>query len=659
MKRSTSITACPLDCFGVCSFKATCENGQVLELQPNETHPVTGNIICSKGRSHISRMNDPDRVLEPRRKTAEGWEPISWDEAMSFLTEKIETALKTDGHQSIASYMGGGAAGKLKGAMELFFRHLGGGTVFTGGLCWSAGIEAQTLDFGKVISHAPEDLLNARTLVIWGKNPSDTHFHLLPWITQARKNGCRVILVDPVSSATAHIADTVIRPLPGTDWALALAVIQGILQQEMADQKASAMIRKQDPRLLALIEALSPTLLLEHCGLSGDELRILVDAYGLYGPCATYIGYGMQRHAFGGSAVRLIDLLAYLTGQIGIPGGGANYANKTNSNLFDWSWAEPDTPVNERHFQQGNMGTHLLSAANPPVKLLFIACGNPALQAPDSNAIAKALEAIETVVVIDHFMTDTAMLADLVLPATYFLEEEDLISSGMWNSSIHYNPQIVKPRGQSRSELRIFSELAKRLNLQTFPQLSEIQWMERLIGPLSRKDITLEQLRMKGWIASPNQLTIPWQDHIFMTDDAQFHAISAETVSTILTTLHQAIPEATLPLISVHRRDSINSQHTRRVTSTAPEAMIHPDTAQTFSLNNGDCVKLSNPCGTVSAVVLIETAIRPGIVAMKQGAWKYRDQGINALSPGGVSDIGEQALLNGGRVTVTKSQEKC
>ncbi len=654
MTHKTAITACPLDCFGVCSFKTVSEDGHILSLEPNTDNPVTGTLICSKGRSHLARMNDPDRILEPLRKTPEGWKPVSWDDALSFLTDKIKTSLAADGHQSIASYMGGGAAGKLKGAMELFFQHLGGGTVFTGGLCWAAGIKAQTLDFGTALSHSPEDLMNSRTLVFWGKNPANTHFHLLPWVTKARKNGCKVILIDPVTSATASYADTVIRPFPGTDWALALAVIQGILEKQWEDPAAAKAIIAEQPQLLKTIRALNGPLLLKHCGISSEELHTLIEAYGFRKPCATYVGYGMQRHETGGNAVRLIDLLGMLTGQIGIAGGGVNYANKANSGLFDLSWAEPSTPPKVREFQQGHFGDHLLNAAEPPVKMLFIACGNPAVQMPDTTTVSKALAAIETVVVIDHFLTDTAELADLFLPATYFLEEEDIISSGMWNSTIHYNPQVALPRGEARSELRIFSELAKRLELDDFPQLAESQWLERLLRPLNEKGVTLERLKEKGWLPSPNRQDIPWQDQRFLTESGAFNPISEDTVSSLLATVPDTAGPGTFPLISFHRRDSINSQHTRNLPPGLPEVLIHPDTAEQMGLVSGDPVRLNSPYGSLDTLIRVETTLRPGIVATTQGTWKQNGACINDLTPSGVSDIGGQALLNAGRVKIEK-----
>ncbi len=653
MSQQTFISACPLDCFGVCSFKVIRENGQIISLEPNEENPVTGKLICNKGRSHVARMNHPDRILEPMQKTADGWIPVSWDTALDFITEKVTDCLKTDGHHSIASYMGGGAAGKLKGAMELFFHHLGGGTVFTGSLCWAAGIEAQTRDFGKVVTHSPEDLLNAHTLIFWGKNPADTHFHLMSWVTKARKNGCRVILIDPISSTTASFADTVIRPLPGTDWALALAVIQHILFSEQDDSEATQNIRFQQPGLLEFINHLDRQLLLTHCGVTQEDVSLLAQAYGVKKPCATYIGYGMQRYESGGSAIRLIDLLAVLTGQVGVAGGGVNYANKVNSGLFDFSWAEPSFPVNERLFQQGNLGPHLLGASDPAVKLLFIACGNPALQAPDAIRVAQALKAVETVVVIDHFMTDTAALADLVLPATFFLEEEDLISSSMWNTTIHYAPQIVQPRGQARSELHIFSDLAKRLKLFEFPQLTAAQWLERLVRPLNDTGITLEKLKEKGWITSPNRQEVPWQDQRFLTEDGLYHPLPLDAAASLVTALHTP-PDDTLPLISFHRRHSINSQHTWELDETLPEAMFHPDTAAHYDITAGDGLMLSNAFGSLEATAFLDPNIRPGIIAMKQGAWKYRGQCINNLSPSGVSDMGEQAILNAGRVRITK-----
>lgn len=654
MSRTIAISACPLDCFGVCSFKVTCENGRVVALEPDDTHPTTGKLICSKGRSHIERMNDPERLLEPLRRTPTGWETISWDTALDHIAEKIRVCLATEGHHAIASYLGGGAAGKLKGAMDLFFRHLGGGTVFTGGLCWAAGIEAQTRDFGKVISHGPEDLLNARTLVFWGKNPADTHFHLMPWVTKARKNGCQVLLIDPVASATAGFADRVIRPLPGTDWALALAVIHRLRPLQSEGSESSTFFSALEPRLLELIDSLEPAQLLQQCDVSEAELQLLTEAYSLQTPCATYIGYGMQRYEHGGASVRLIDLLAYLAGQIGIPGGGASYANKVNSGLFDWSWAEPTVPPQARTFQQGNMGPQLANAADPPVKLMFIACANPAVQAPDSSAIAKGLQAVETVIVIDHFMTDTAALADYVLPATFFLEEEDVSTSGMWNSTLHYSPRLSEPRGHARSELWIFSELAKRLMLTEFPQLPETQWIERLLRPLAEKGIALEALQSQGWLPSPNQQTVPWQDQRFATADGTFTPIDAQTVEELIALLAAPVPAESLPLISFHRRDSINSQHRRGHDHTYPEIRLHPDTAQRFSLAQGELVRLSSGSGNIKVSIVLDHAVRPGVVAMKQGSWKYADQCLNVLTPSGVSDIGEMALLNAARVQIIK-----
>ncbi len=654
MNRVTAVSACPLDCFGTCSLKVTAEDNTVISIEPNTENPVTGMLICSKGRSHTGRINHPDRILEPMRRTQGGWEAISWDDAMDFLTDRILDCLNTAGHTSIAHFVGGGAAGKLKGVTDLFFRHLGGGTVFSGGLCWSAGIRAQKLDFGKVLSHSPEDLLNARSLVLWGKNPADTHFHLLPWITKARKNGCRVILVDPFATASAEFSDHVIRPLPGTDWALAALAIQVIL----ADNKGSAMeishIHSKEPDLLTHIHSLDRSTLLAYCGISNDDLRILTDAYGSDTPCTTYMGYGMQRCDTGGTAVRLVDLLSYITGQIGIPGGGTNYANQVNSTLFDWSWAEAPAPVEEREFHQGSMGLDILQAQAPPVKMFFIACANPAVQVTDTAQLAKALAAVETVVVLDHFMTDTAAMADLVLPVTYFLEDEDIITSGMWNGIIHYAPPVVSPRGQARSELRIFSELSRRLKLKDFPQLTESQWLKRILRPLSEKGITLDLIKEKGWISSPNQQDVPWKDHLFLTEDGTYNPISAKVFKTLTESLFRKTSADTLPFISLHTRNAINSQHTMMLSRALPDVRIHPDTASLRDICTGDRLLLSSPSGEIEVMAVIDPSVRPGVLASRAGYWKYNNQCINDLLPAGVSDIGGQALINGARVTLRK-----
>lgn len=653
MPIKSATTACPLDCYGVCSFKVESDGERVISLEPNTDNPVTGHLICSKGRSHLSRMVHPDRLLTPMKRTGDHWEAITWDAAMLLMTERISAALEAYGPLSIASYMGGGAAGKLKGVMELFFRHLGGGTVFSGGLCWSAGIAAQTLDFGQVISHEPEDLLNAGHIVLWGKNPADTHFHLMPWMTKARHNGCRILLVDPIAGATANHSDHVIRPMPGTDWALAITVLQGCLKTLPLTDERRGELEHHAPGLIDSILNADSDRLLAVCGLRHEDAAPLIEAYST-GPCATLVGYGLQRSSHGGAAVRLIDLLGYVTGQIGRAGGGVSYANKINGSLFDWSWAEPKAAVAERALRQGAFGQDLLSAAEPPVKLLFIACGNPALQAPDSGAIADALAAMDLVVVIDHFMTDTARLADLVLPAAYFLEEENVITSGMWNSLIHYAPKLVEPRGEARSELLIFSELARRLNLQEFPQLSESQWLERLMAPAAAKGIPLQQLRDAGWLRSPNHAAIPWADNRFSTDDGRFHPIHAEAVAQLVAEASVNESVATLPLISYHRRDSINSQHTRELPPGPPVAQVHPDTLMEFGFASGDTAHLVNTGGKLTVNLKADDAVRPGIIALQQGLWKHQGQCLNALSPSGTSDIGGQALLNAGRVRIAR-----
>ncbi len=649
----TTITACPLDCYGVCSFRVTTEGDRLLKLEPNTDHPVTGNLICSKGRSHLARRDHPERITEPRLRTADGWRPISWDEAMTLMTDRIRDCLNTDGHHSIASYMGGGAAGKLKGAMELFFQHLGGGTVFTGGLCWSAGIAAQTLDFGKVVSHSPQDLEHASAIVLWGKNPADTHFHLMPHLAKARTRGARVLLIDPVASATAAFADAVISPMPGTDWALAAALIRRLQDAGSLLVPEAQAVEKDVPGLLETLKGLELSQLLSWCGIAEAELDLLAAAYGAGGPCATYVGYGLQRYAAGGAAVRLIDLAAYLTGHIGRPGGGVSYANKVNSGLFDLGWAEPRRAPEPRRLRQGCFGSDILSAQDPPVRLLFIACGNPALQMPDSSAVHAALAQVETVVVIDHFMTDTAALADLVLPATYFLEEEDVISSGMWNGTIHYAPPAVPPRGQARSELRIFSELAARLQLAEFPQLPEDEWLRRLLKPAEALGITLEALRESGWVPSPRQEAVPWSQGCFQTPSGRFNPLPAAELKALADGLGTP-EEGSLPLISQHRRDSINSQHTGMHPDACPVVRLHGSTAAGFGLKAGDSVVLEGNGCRLSATVEISEAVRPGVAAMLQGGWRYRQQNLNGLIPSGFSDIGGQALINGGRVRLTK-----
>lgn len=652
--KTTEVTACPLDCFGVCSFNVTIESNDLCAIEANSQHPLTGNIICTKGKSHIDRRNHPDRILRPMMRTAEGWKVMAWSDAMAFIADKTQYALRKHGHQSIAHYCGGGAAGKLKGIMELFFDHLGGGTSFAGGLCWSAGIKAQTLDFGNVLSHSPDDLAHADSIVFWGKNPADTHFHLMPSIAKARKNGCQVILIDPIKTATSSFADCVIQPVPGSDWALAAALIKAALEKDHFSTPEIRHFVSEQNELLAALLSIDIATLLAHCGVTENELNILLNAYTQKSPCATFIGYGLQRHRWGGNTVRLIDLLVWLTHNIGIEGGGANYANKANGPLFDWSWAQPPFAPAPRLLRQGHFGHDLVNAAEPPVKVLFIAYGNPAVQTPDAESTVTAIADVDTVIVIDHFMTDTAQLADIVLPAAYFLEEEDIISSGMWNTSIHYAPKLVEPLGEARSEWEIFTELADMLNINSFPQLTGEQWLRKISAPMEAHGISFDTLKEKKWLPSPLAEAVPRKASADQGHIPSFNPLSAEDLNNMAASLNDAARENAYPMVTYHRRDSINSQHMKKVSEDLPVVRLHPSTAERESLVHGCFVVLHSGHHAIDAVVSVDESIRPNVLAVSEGGWRKDGYSLNDLTPRGETDIGGQALLNAAYIRIIK-----
>jgi anaerobic selenocysteine-containing dehydrogenase len=631
-----------------------CEN-DILSIEGDPEHPLTKGILCSKGLGHLKRQTDPDRLEKPMLKTSEGFIAISWEDAMALMTERVNSALSEHGHKSIAGFTGGAAGGKLKDVMDLFLRHLGGGTQFSGGLCLSAGLEAQTLDFGNALGHSPFDLIHAKTIVLWGKNPADTHFHLLPFIQKAKDAGAKVILVDPVASSSKRFADVVIQPLPGTDWALAMAVIQSILKDDRVRVGLPSSVRTQYPELMEAIADFDTELLYQHCGIDEEAVTILAQAYGTQTPCATYLGYGLQRHHLGGTTVRLVDLLGVLSGQIGIPGGGVTYGNFVNKGLMDWSWAEPKAKSKARYLSLGSFGKELMAVSEPPVKVLFIACGNPATQMSDTRQAVEVLKGIETVVVMDHFMTDTAELADLVLPATTFLESEDVMASNMWNSTVHYMPQVISPRGEARTELQIFSELSARLGLNGFPQLMSSQWIQNLLKPLSKEGIDFHSLKVAGWLPSPRQQDVPWSDGQFKTVDGRYHPLSVADVNGLMAHLSETKNLADITFVTRHRIDSINSQHTLLQSKDLPKIHLHPSVMDDYGLDEGDTIDIISEHNYLKGIAVCDFDVRPGVAAALQGAWRnVFGQSVNDIIESGSSDLGGQVVLNATKVTLKK-----
>lgn len=655
MNKEYKLCACPLDCFDVCSMRAEIIDGKITKLEGNKEHPVTKGFICEKGRKHIDRMYSPNRIKQPMKKCDSGFVEITWNEALDTISEKLKYYIENFGTNSIAQYNDGGAGGLLKNVENLFFDYLGDVTLFKGSLCWGAGIAAQKSDFGDVKGHAPQDIENAKTIIIWGRNPAETNAHLMPFLKKAQENGSKMIVIDPIRTATADQSDWHIQLRPNGDGAFALAAAKYMIDNKLYDNAFVETLTKGFETIKGYIESLPYEELLKKSGTDAATLKNFVECL-LMKPTTIYIGFGLQRYISGGAAVRAIDMLGALAGIIGIPGGGVNYANKVYGEHINWAGVAPAKQTNHRYVVKPKLATELTSINNPDVKAIFISRSNPAVQLPNTKAAVEAINKVDFKVVLDYFMTDTAQLADIILPVTYFMEETDIVYSSMWNASIFYNEKLVERYHSAKPEFEIYSELAARMGLMDFPQLSEEQWISKLLENVDILGVTLDGLKKEGCAVAKTAAQIPWADCRFKTPSGKFEFAEPEIFVQYMTD-SKSTRKYYYKLLTVHTRESLHSQHLMDTNKEYPEVYISnadTDLIDILKLKEGELIGLENQYGSMKAVVSFTDKVQKGVLFMKEGWWRKNGGSVNVLTPSDISDIGNQATYNECYVKIVK-----
>ncbi len=642
--------ACPLDCFDLCGLIATVSDGRVTRIQGDPDHPVTRGRVCTKGKKLLARVYHPDRLTTPLKKQGNGWSPISWDDALAEIAEKLVRIRGAHGSTAVVHYSDSGYGGITKTADRMFFNHFGGVTVPRGSLCWAAGMAAQKYDFGEARGHHPEDIGRAKTILLWSRNPVYTNTHLVGFINQARKNGTQVVLIDPVRSASAILADTHIPVNPGSDGALALGMAKIILDNSWED---AAFLRNRVVGFEAFQDYLAGVSLEEVqqiTGVTGSSLHRLTETYARGGPSTIVVGYGLQRYANGGNTVRCIDALGALTGNIGVSGGGVNYANRHMARFIEGELAASEkAAVNRRVFSLPRFSHFLETAEDPPVKGIFIAKANPLVQMPDVNRATAAFTGVDFKVVIDMFMTDTARHADIVLPCTSILEEEDIVVTSMFSPCLNYSRRAVAPPDGIIGEFEFFRRLAKQMGLKGYPDIDPATFLKRAVKPLSTEfGITWESIR-NTYVTLPGN-RIPWQDGKFLTPSGKYELYSQKAAGNGLSPLPVlAVPSRPptaypLRLLTPHTRQSMHSQHFA-FTDAAPTAYLCKASLQSYGLKDGQDALLTSPAGRLQVSVACDDGILPDLVVVYQGWW-HKSGSVNALTQIRVSDMGSNAAYH-------------
>ncbi|MCU0693124.1 MAG: molybdopterin-dependent oxidoreductase [Polyangiaceae bacterium] len=604
-------------------------DGRVVRLQGDPRHPVTRGFLCERTNRFLARQYSPRRLSQPLLRKDGELAPVSWDESLDRCAAELLRIREQSGPEAILHYRSGGSLGLLKGLSDLFFHAFGPVTVHRGSVCDGAGSRAQQLDFGASDSNDVHDLLHARSILLWGKNPSTSSPHLLPVLCEARGRGARILLIDPIVHRTASLCDAVIQPNPGGDLALALAVGRVLFERGYVPPNADEWCAGLDA-YRALVFSRSVQKWADEAGVAPHDIVELAETYAAAGPSTILVGWGMQRRTRGCATVRAIDALALVTGQIGAPGAGVSFCFQRRAG-FDQSFVPQPEP--ERQAVREAMFAHdILAASNPPIRFVSIVCGNPVVMLPDSEATARALRSREFVLVVDSFLTDTAAQASVVLPCTTMLEDDDLVGAYGHHYLGALQPVVPPPAGV-RTDLEIFQALATRVGLGHVLAGDATTWKRRMLGPIS-----LESLQA-GPVRSPVAPTVVFAGRRFPTEDGRarlIHEIPEDASPPIE-------PRYPLRLMAVSTPASQCSQWSPEEPDGPLVARLHPQSAS--GAVDGGLARLVSQLAGIDVVVKLDRRIAPGLVVVPKGGGLRAGRCANQLLEATLTDNGEGAAL--------------
>ena len=661
---------CTLDCADCCKFNVYVKNDDIIKIEGDKEHPYTKGFICKKGLAHLKRLNHSKRIYKPLIKINDKWKEIEFDEAINIMVKKLSYYKSKFGSKSILYYEQYGNGSLLKSIGEKFFNFYGGVSLAKGGPCWSAGIAAQKLDFGDSKSHSLEDMMNSNNIFVWGKNPANTTIHTMQMIRKAKANGSKIIVIDPIETATATLSDKYIRIKPNGDLALALAIGKVIIENEFFDEKYIKSYVNGFEEYKEYVLSLNIEELSLECGVEINEINELVRLY-----CEKYstilLGFGMQKYKNGGITIRAIDALGAITGQIGFSGGGVNYANKVYPKILNSDPYNSEKAASNRYFYTSEINEFIEKCSlgktyykndificnkdkesdydlNIPIKMAVITKSNLVNQLPNVNKLKKSLSKIDFKVCFDMFMTDTAKVCDLIIPTSSQLESEDLLFSSMMNPYLIYNEKLIEPREKLMDEYYFFMELAKEMNLNDYPYVEKTDYLEKVIEPLKHinSNINLEFIKSNYLTLHKN---IAWEDKKFMTKSRKFEIIRLYDLNNKVKCSEN---KAKIRLLTNHGRDSLSSQHFIDEEGMSI-AYINENMSKSLDIDNDEIVYLKSENGQIKVRIKIDSSISDKVVMMFVGWWEKHGN-PNVLTNSGISDIGGQITYNETFVDIIK-----
>ncbi|WP_024813156.1 molybdopterin-dependent oxidoreductase [Acidovorax sp. JHL-3] len=655
--------ACPHDCPDTCALLTTVENGVATRVQGNPDHPHTDGVLCTKVSRYTERSYHPERILTPLKRTGPKgsgqFAPVSWNEALAEITQRLG-AIAARNPEAILPYSYAGTMGMVQGeSMDRRFFHRLGASQLDRTICASAGAEALVQTLGGKVGMKVEFFAQAKLILIWGSNSIGSNLHFWRYAQQAKRNGARLVCIDPRKTETADKCHEHIALRPGTDAALALALMHELIKNNWLDHDYITRHTLGWEQLRERALQWPPERAAEVCGVPAEQIRQLAKDYGTTQPAAIRLNYGMQRVRGGGNAVRAVACLPALTGAWRHRAGGMLLSSSGQFPAQRAALQRPDlmparTP---RTLNMVQIGDDLLREASPAfgprVEALVVYNSNPVAVAPDSGKVVQgfAREDLFTVV-LEHFQTDTADYADFILPATTQLEHWD-VHLAYGHTDVLLNRPAIAPQGQARSNAQIFRDLAARMGF-TEPCFADSD--EALCRQAFGDAVDFALLETQGFatLALPDA---PFAEGGFATPSGKCEFFSARLAAQGLDGLPDHLPNHELQGSSAHyplamisppARNFLNSTFVNvqslRDIEGRPVLEIHPDDALARGIGDGAVVRVFNDRGSYRCHAAVSLRARPGVVN-GLGIW-WRKLGLDGTN---VNQLTSQSLTDMGR----------
>ena len=667
MSDTTVRTTCPLDCPDACTLDVTVRDGELIGIDGSPDYAVTAGFICSKVRGFARHVRHESRLLHPMRRTGrkgEGaFERISWEEAIATTADRLDTVVSACGGEAVLPYHYGGSNGILSDSFldHLFFARLGASRMEKT-LCAAPATAVAVGMYGKMPGVAFEDFAEARCIVLWGGNPKASNIHLMPFLKEAKRRGAFVAVVDPVRTLAGSEADLHLPVRPGADLPLALAMIRwweerGALDRDfLTEHTTGADVLLERARKWTLDRAESA------CGVPAADIEQVAGEFAARSPAVVRCGWGLERNRNGGQAIAAVLAIPALLGKFGVRGGGYTLSN-SGAVRFDRDAVLGPLDWGTRVLNQSELGKQLTGGLDPAIAALFVYNCNPAVSTPNQHRVLEGLAREELfTVVFEQVMTDTARYADILLPATTFLEHWDVrVAYGRY--AVGLTRPSIAAAGEAKSNVEVFGLLGRAMGFD-HPAFgwSEEEAAAKVLAAVAGSDGgPLEALDDGStWRpAFPGGTPVQFATAFPLTSDHKAHLAPTELGAVPYGWEPVEDPRYPLALISPATSRTVNSTMGEYA---LPElyAEIAPEDARVRDIADGDTVVVYNDLAEVVCRARVTNRVRAGVVLIPKGAWRSASPShatATALCPDHVSAVGGGACYNDARVEIRSNTQ--